>query len=77
MCTSIPTTVERVVEKIKESLPFDVSVEYSGSTPGDQFGIYGSNDKIREDLGWSPLNSFDDGMGKNFMMKREYRIVHR
>lgn len=64
VCTGIPTTVERVVEKIKESLPFDVSVEYSGSTPGDQFGIYGSNDKIREDLGWSPLNSFDDGMAK-------------
>ncbi len=64
VCTGIPTTVERVVETIRDNLPFDVSVEYAGSTPGDQFGVYGVNDKIRKELGWIPYYSFDSGMKK-------------
>lgn len=64
VCTEIPTTVEEVVNTICSSLPYDVSVEYSGGTPGDQFGIYGVNKKIRESLGWIPKYNFETGMKK-------------
>ncbi|MBQ7581275.1 MAG: NAD-dependent epimerase/dehydratase family protein, partial [Lachnospiraceae bacterium] len=41
VCTGKATTVEQIVSIISETLPYDVSVEYAGGTPGDQFGIYG------------------------------------
>ena len=62
VCTGVATKVETVVQTILSQLPYDVSVEYSGSTPGDQFGIYGSNEKINKSLGWKPRYSFDEGM---------------
>lgn len=64
VCTGVATTVEKVVETIREQLPYSVSVEYSGGTPGDQFGIYGTNEKIKGELGWTPQHSFDSGMKK-------------
>lgn len=64
VCTGVATKVETVVETILSQLPFAVSVEYSGSTPGDQFGIYGTNEKISESLGWKHKYSFDEGMNK-------------
>lgn len=62
VCTEVPTKVEDVVREIVTRLPYDVSVEYSGGTPGDQFGIYGDNSKIKRELGWNPKFSFDEGM---------------
>lgn len=62
VCTGIATTVETVVNTICASLPYDVSVEYADSTPGDQFGIYGDNTKIKEALGWEPQYDFQTGM---------------
>lgn len=64
VCTGIPTTVEKVVDTIKENLAFDVSVEYSGGTPGDQFGIYGDNKKAMELLSWKPEVDFETGIKK-------------
>lgn len=62
VCTEIPTKVEDVISEIVTRLPYEVSVEYSGGTPGDQFGIYGDNSKIKKELGWNPKFSFVEGM---------------
>lgn len=62
VCTGVPTKVEDVIYQTVTRLPYDVSVEYSGGTPGDQFGIYGDNSKIKKELGWNPKFSFDEGM---------------
>lgn len=57
-------TVESIIMKIQESLPYVVTVEYVNGTPGDQHGIYGDNTKIVQELGWNPKYSFDEGMNK-------------
>ena len=62
--TGIPQTVETIIETIRKVLPYEVAVEYTSSTPGDQFGIYGSNEKIRKELGWTPQIDFQTGMKK-------------
>ncbi|MCR5267084.1 MAG: GDP-mannose 4,6-dehydratase [Lachnospiraceae bacterium] len=64
VCTGKATTVEQIVSIISDTLPYDVSVEYAGGTPGDQFGIYGDNAKIKKALGWEPTVAFADGMEK-------------
>jgi UDP-glucose 4-epimerase len=62
VCTGVATKVEDVVSKICTNLPYDVDVEYVLGTPGDQFGIYGNNQKIFNSLGWKPAFSFDKGI---------------
>lgn len=62
--TGIPQTVETIIETIRKALPYEVTVEYTSGTPGDQFGIYGSNEKIRKELGWTPQIDFQTGMKK-------------
>lgn len=62
VCTGIATRVETVVETILRNLPYEVTVEYAGGTPGDQFGIYGDYTKIGSELGWEPQTDFSSGM---------------
>ncbi|MCR5688346.1 MAG: GDP-mannose 4,6-dehydratase [Lachnospiraceae bacterium] len=62
VCTGKATTVEQIINIIKENLPYDVEVQYSEGTPGDQFGIYGNYDKISKALGWKPQIGFETGM---------------
>lgn len=57
-------TVESIVELIKSSLSYDVTSEYIQGTPGDQHGIYGDNQKIKNDLGWQAEYTFEEGMEK-------------
>lgn len=64
VCTGVATTVEQVINTISIHLPYHVDVEYSGGTPGDQFGIYGDYTKIKNALGWEPTYSFNEGMDK-------------
>lgn len=64
VCTGIPTKVEDVIECIRHNLPYDVTVEYFGGTPGDQFGIYGDYQKIQTVLSWEPKTEFKNGMKK-------------
>lgn len=64
VCTKVKTTVGTVVDTICDKLPYDVSVEYAGGTPGDQFGIYGDNEKIKQDLKWEPKTQFKEGLDK-------------
>ena len=53
-----------MVDKIIAYLPYEVSVEYSDSTPGDQFGIYGDATKIEKELGWKYQTDLDEGLRK-------------
>lgn len=56
--------VHQIIDTIEKALPFEVTHEYVGGTPGDQTGVYGRNDKIVSDLDWHPLHSFEEGMDK-------------
>ena len=60
--TGVRHTVGDLIDNILAHLPFDVTVEYSGSTPGDQFGIYADVQKIRTEIGWRCRISLDDGL---------------
>jgi len=64
VATGVRTTVEELIAVVQKILPFEVSVEYSGSTPGDQFGIYGNCSKIKKELNWYPEVNLDIGIGK-------------
>ncbi|MBR6071680.1 MAG: NAD-dependent epimerase/dehydratase family protein [Acholeplasmatales bacterium] len=59
--------VEYIIKTIQSNIP-GTTVEYILGTPGDQFGIYGKNDKIRHKLGWNPTINFEEGM-KDFIEK--------
>lgn len=50
VCTGKPTTVRDLVRCLSDLLPFAIDVEQQEGTPGDQFGIYGSTEKLKENL---------------------------
>lgn len=57
------TTVEELVTTELECTGKpDHPVRYEGSTPGDQFGVYGSSTKLQEELGWRPAHSLKEGL---------------
>jgi UDP-glucose 4-epimerase len=62
IATGVPTTVGTMIESIRQHLPFEVSVHYEGSTPGDTFGNTGSIDRIQSEIGWQPVVDFHQGM---------------
>lgn len=62
VATNVKTTCEELIGIIKKYLPYEIQVEYSGNTPGDQFGMLCSYDKIRMSLGWEPHVNIEDGM---------------
>ena len=57
--TGIKTTVEALVALISKNLPFDVEIEYSGSTPGDIHGYTGNNMYARKAIRWEPKIQLD------------------
>lgn len=62
VCTGVKTTVGDLVESIEKLLPFDVTTEFSGSTPGDSFGYTGDPSLIMNETGWEPKTSFHQGL---------------
>lgn len=62
VASSRKTTVRQLLEKMISKLPFEVTIEYRGNTPGDQFGIYANIQLIREDTGWKPNYSLEKGI---------------
>lgn len=64
VATNRKTTCEELVEMIRANLPFDVTVEYRGSTPGDQYGIFCDYGKIQRALGWTPKIRLEDGLAE-------------
>jgi UDP-glucose 4-epimerase len=64
VATGVRTTVEELIAVVQKKLPFEVSIEYSGSTPGDQFGIYGNCSKSKKELNWYSEVNLDIGIEK-------------
>ncbi len=62
IATGVPTKVATMIDAIRQHLPFEVSVQYEGSTPGDTFGNTGSIDRIKSEVGWQPGVEFEQGM---------------
>ncbi len=62
VATNKKTTCEELIGVMKKYLPFEISVEYTGNTPGDQYGIYCDYSKIENALGWKPEISLDMGI---------------
>lgn len=62
--TGTKTTVEELIKRIAGNLPNKPSVEFKGSTPGDQFGIVGSIKLANEILNWEPKYQLNAGISK-------------
>lgn len=61
------TTVEKLLMTLAECAGNpDYPIEFSGSTPGDQFGLYANVGCLRSDLGWEPRWSLRDGIASMF-----------
>ena len=65
VCTGVRTTVKGVLANIFKSYGYDhYPYEIKSGTPRDQFGIYGSYEKINKVLGWSPVFDLEDGLNR-------------
>lgn len=53
-----------VVEKIFEILGYKVEIEDKGERKGDVKELIASYEKIKQDLGWEPQTSLEDGLRK-------------
>ena len=52
VCTGIKSKVSTLIDVIKsEFIKDSIHVEFKDSTPGDQFGIVGNNNKLIKKLG--------------------------
>lgn len=62
VATGKKTEVTKLIKLLAKHLSFGFTVEYSDSTPGDQFGIFGDNSKIKKELFWTPRTNLDEGI---------------
>ena len=62
VCSGVKTTVGELVESITKQFDTKISVNFEGSTPGDQFGIYGNPEKMHSIIGSWKKMKFDDGI---------------
>lgn len=63
VCTGTKITVKQAVNTIIKAFGFsDYPIEQLTETPGDQFGIYGSNQLLSRELDWTPNYSLDQGI---------------
>ena len=62
--TGLKTSVDQVIKKIINLLPFDVEIEFTESTPGDQNNIYGESKKFQNDYGKISFTKVDEGLTK-------------
>jgi len=61
------TYVKELVEAELKAFNYDPQeypVKYSGSTPGDTFGIYADISLLKEDLGWEPKVPLEEGLSR-------------
>jgi UDP-glucose 4-epimerase len=62
VCSGVKTTVGELVNDITKQFNDKISTKFEGSTPGDQFGIYGSPAKMHDILGdWDKVQ-FKNGI---------------
>lgn len=64
ICTGINTTIESLLKSMAKSLPYKITIEFSGNTPGDQFGITGNVNEAHKKLLWTPKYDLSTGLNK-------------
>lgn len=64
IATGVRTTVKELLSKLIGNFSFNIPIEYIGSTPGDQFGIYADIKKVRTEIGWNFEIGLKDGIQK-------------
>tara|TARA_B100001250_G_scaffold224022_1_gene192099 strand:+ start:10601 stop:11533 length:933 start_codon:yes stop_codon:yes gene_type:complete len=62
--TKKKTTIKQLINIIIKSSEDKIEIIYSGSTPGDQFGIVGNYDSAIQKLNWEPKFDLETGMKK-------------
>ena len=60
--TSKKTTVKELLKKILKIWNVNKSILVKGNTPGDQFGIYGNNHKIKRKLNIKKFINLNEGL---------------
>lgn len=62
VCSGVKTTVGELVNAITNQFDAPITTKFEGSTPGDQFGIYGNSQKMHNILGdWEKVK-FEEGI---------------
>ena len=59
---NIKTSISELITELKDKISFDFIVQYKGSTPGDQFGIFGKNNKLTSHTSWKPTTNLSNGI---------------
>ncbi len=67
---SYPVKVIEMIDAIKSSTDKNMNVVEIEGTPGDQFGIYGSNEKLKA-LGWAPGTKHEEGIHNMIQWAKE------
>jgi len=62
VCSGIKTKVGELVNILINHLEKDISTQFEGSTPGDQFGIYGNPERMHKIIGNWKKTDFRDGI---------------
>ena len=60
--TGIRTTVKELLSNLEQNLDFKIEIQFSRSTPGDQFGIFADISNAKKELKWSPSIKFEEGI---------------
>jgi len=62
--TNLKTKITDILDILKREVNNDLNIIELDGTPGDQFGITGSNEKANKILNWKPKTDFDSGLTK-------------
>ena len=62
VCTGIKTTVDELVKSITNHFNTKILVKFEGTTPGDQFGIFGNPAKMHKIIGHWDKIKFNEGI---------------
>jgi UDP-glucose 4-epimerase len=58
------TTVGELTSIIKDVVGNNTKILFDGSTPGDQFGVYGDNSKVLRETNWKITINLREGLSK-------------
>jgi UDP-glucose 4-epimerase len=73
ICSGAQTNVNELLQRIQDNLGRQINILFQEGTPGDQFGIYGSYEKINLDFSWRPSTYLAEGLRKMV----EWALNHR
>lgn len=62
LTNNIKITVGDLTSAIKKLVGTNTTIIHDGSTPGDQFGVYGNNHKILNETSWKPKTTLIEGL---------------